>query len=59
MNVVVGAAENIDLSSGDFCGVMVQYPNTYGGVQDWSEFTGIKLAISSLGCSVVSIAFII
>jgi glycine cleavage system pyridoxal-binding protein P len=41
MNVVVGAAENIDLSSGDFCGVMVQYPNTYGGVQDWSGFTGI------------------
>jgi glycine cleavage system pyridoxal-binding protein P len=39
MNIVVGAAEKIDLSSGDFCGVMVQYPNTYGGVHDWSEFT--------------------
>lgn len=27
MNVVVGAAENMDLSGGDFCGVMVQVNN--------------------------------
>ena len=22
----------------DYCGVMVQYPDTYGGVYDWSSF---------------------
>lgn len=39
LTVQVGDVEkDLDLSKKDFCGVMVQYPNTYGGVQDWTEF---------------------
>ena len=39
MEIVVGPVEAIDFSKADFCGVMVQYPNTYGGAYDWSSFT--------------------
>eukprot|EP01033_Poteriospumella_lacustris_P013532 gene13531-9684_t len=39
LEVIVGAVDrDLDLSGKDFCGVMVQYPDTYGGVKDWSEF---------------------
>lgn len=31
--------EALDLSNKDYCGVMVQYPDTYGTVMDWSDFT--------------------
>ena len=39
MEVTVGPVESLDLSKADYCGVMVQYPNTYGGAYDWSSFT--------------------
>ena len=39
MEIVVGPCESIDLSAKDYCGVMVQYPNTYGAIPDWSAFT--------------------
>lgn len=38
MNIIVGKAEEADFSKKDFCGAMVQYPNTYGGIQDWTPF---------------------
>lgn len=42
MEVVVGDAQSsaeLDYSSGDYCGVIVQYPDTYGNIIDWSEVT--------------------
>jgi len=38
MNIIVGKAEEADFSKKDFCGAMVQYPNTYGGIEDWTPF---------------------
>jgi glycine dehydrogenase len=39
ITVEVGDCQNeLDLSSGEYCGVLVQYPDTYGGVGDWSDF---------------------
>lgn len=38
MTITVGDVHKLDLSNKDFCGVLVQYPDTYGGVQDWSPF---------------------
>ena len=35
LQVTVGNVETIDLSGKDYCGVMCQYPDTYGGVMDW------------------------
>jgi len=39
MEVVVGPAEDADFSAGDYCGALVQYPSTYGSLNDWSAFT--------------------
>ena len=37
MSVVVGNIEEFDFSVGkEFCGLMVQYPDTYGAAKDWS-----------------------
>lgn len=38
IQLTVGKAEDADLSGNDLCGVLIQYPNTYGGVSDWSDF---------------------
>lgn len=38
IEIVVGDAESADFSSREFCGAMIQYPNTYGEVQDWTPF---------------------
>lgn len=54
MQVQVGAVhKDLDLSGDDFCGVMVQYPDTYGGVEDWSGFTAKAHAHGALvvGCT--------
>jgi len=32
----IGPADAVDLSAGDVCGVLVQYPDTHGEVHDWS-----------------------
>ena len=45
ITIIVGKAENIDFTNNQFCGAMVQYPNTYGGIQDWTPF--IKRAHAS------------
>jgi glycine dehydrogenase len=37
MEVIVGDASKVELDA-SFCGAMVQYPDTYGGLTDWSEF---------------------
>lgn len=39
MEVEVGPIENVDMSGKTYCGVLIQYPDTYGTVKDWSEFT--------------------
>ena len=36
MNVEVGDILSVDFSK-DYCGAIVQYPDTYGGVHDWSQ----------------------
>jgi glycine dehydrogenase len=39
LEVTVGSVDrDLNLADKDFCGVMVQYPDTYGSVKDWSEF---------------------
>ncbi len=39
VKVVVGKASEADFSGGDFCGALVQYPDTYGTVSEgWAEF---------------------
>lgn len=39
IEVVVGNVEtDLDLSKNEYCGVMVQYPDTYGKVLDWTPF---------------------
>lgn len=38
LKIFVGKVEELDLSKKDFCGVLVQYPNTYGEVNDWGSF---------------------
>lgn len=36
LQIVVGDIQNTDFSSKDYSGAMVQYPDTFGGVHDWS-----------------------
>ena len=38
LEIVVGSAECADFSSKDFCGALIQYPNTYGDALDWTPF---------------------
>ena len=41
MEIIVGTAEQAlnEIASKEYCGVLVQYPDTYGAVSDWSTFT--------------------
>lgn len=43
MTIEVGDvhSKDLDMSASDYCGVLVQYPDTYGGYGDWSEFTSL------------------
>jgi glycine dehydrogenase len=34
-------SNDLDMTPGTYCGVLVQYPDTYGGFGDWSEFTAL------------------
>ncbi|VAH62613.1 unnamed protein product [Triticum turgidum subsp. durum] len=53
INVVVSAAKDFDYSSGDVCGVLVQYPGTEGEVLDYAEFVkdahahGVKVVMAT------------
>lgn len=39
MTIEIGSVDgDLDLSKKDYCGVMVQYPDTYGALRDWSPF---------------------
>ena len=38
LDIVVGSALSADFSSNDFCGALIQYPNTYGEALDWTPF---------------------
>ncbi|KAG5190576.1 glycine dehydrogenase [Tribonema minus] len=39
LEIVVGDADSVDFSGKDFCGALVQYPTTFGDVQDYAAFT--------------------
>ncbi|CAM0882366.1 unnamed protein product [Alopecurus aequalis] len=53
LNVVVSDAKDFDYSSGDVCGVLVQYPGTEGEVLDYAEFVkdahkhGVKVVMAT------------
>jgi len=54
MDVTVGAVDrDLNLTSKDFCGVMVQYPDTYGTTRDWSAFTALAHSHGTMvvGCT--------
>jgi len=54
MSIEVGNVETgLDMSGKDFCGVMIQYPDTYGTMQDWSDFTAAAHADGTMvvGCT--------
>ena len=38
IKLVISAAADVDWSNGDFFGALVQYPNTYGDVEDYRAF---------------------
>lgn len=39
MTIIVGDVETeLDMSAKDYCGVMIQYPDTYGLAKDWTPF---------------------
>lgn len=38
LTIEVGDVQKVDLTGKDYCGVMIQYPDTYGAAHDWSEF---------------------
>lgn len=40
LTVEVGDILNADFASKDYCGAIVQYPDTFGGVHDWAELVG-------------------
>ncbi len=37
IEVTIGDAKTASFDN-TFCGAMVQYPNTFGGVDDWTQF---------------------
>jgi glycine dehydrogenase len=37
IEIVVGDHSKVDMSAGDFCGALVQYPNTYGALESPGE----------------------
>ncbi|KAF0916700.1 hypothetical protein E2562_011551 [Oryza meyeriana var. granulata] len=53
LNVIVADAKDFDYSSGDVCGVLVQYPGTEGEVLDYAEFVkdahahGVKVVMAT------------
>ncbi|KAG9455700.1 hypothetical protein H6P81_000208 [Aristolochia fimbriata] len=53
LKVVVSDLKDLDFSSGDVCGVLVQYPGTGGEVLDYGEFVktahakGVKVVMAS------------
>jgi glycine dehydrogenase len=38
LDIVVGDADSVDFSKGDFCGALVQYPSTFGALKDYTAF---------------------
>jgi len=38
METVVGSHLDADFSGKDYCGCLIQYPNTYGSLEDWGPF---------------------
>jgi glycine dehydrogenase len=48
MECIVGPAHKADFSSGKFCGVLVQYPTTYGAVVDYSALVAAAHAKQTL-----------
>ncbi|CAM9309278.1 unnamed protein product [Chrysoparadoxa australica] len=38
IDIVVGKADEVDFEGGTFCGSLIQYPTTYGNVEDYEAF---------------------
>ena len=38
IDIIVGTPQSVDFTSNEYCGTLVQYPNTYGVVEDWTSF---------------------
>lgn len=38
LEIEIGAAERVDFTTGEYVGALIQYPDTYGGVRDWTPF---------------------
>ena len=38
LQVVIGDHNKVDFTAKDFCGALIQYPNTYGRVDAYDEF---------------------
>ncbi len=61
IEIVVGDADEVDFSGNDFCGAMIQYPDTYGRVKDYEAFvqrahknkTLVVAATDLMACSVL------
>ncbi len=61
IEIVVGNADKVDFSGNDFCGAMIQYPDTYGRVKDYEAFvqrahknkTLVIAATDLMACSVL------
>eukprot|EP00953_Heterococcus_sp_UTEX-ZZ885_P032504 16975-Heterococcus_DN1.PRE.2 len=39
LDIVVGDAEKVDFTGDDYCGALIQYPTTFGVVNDYAAFT--------------------
>lgn len=48
IHIVVGDVEKLDMSKEDYFGVLIQYPDTYGNLYDWTPFTNKAHASSTL-----------
>ena len=38
LEIVTGTVDELDTSAKDYCGVLIQYPDTYGYTRDWTPF---------------------
>ena len=50
VEIVVGSHEAIDLSAGKFCGALIQYPDTYGSINDYQAFSDM---VHDNGCMLI------
>jgi glycine dehydrogenase len=52
LDIVVGDAAKVDFTGDDYCGALVQYPTTFGVVNDYAAFTERAHASKVSQCTV-------